>query len=176
MRFLIEKIFNVLLIFLLVGLGVFAVPNPVRAEGVDPYVRRYLASEPIELAADSQGNTEQFSPEDINTGKMLFEESCLNCHAGGVTVPYPPVSLSLEDLKAATPARDNIKNLVSYFRYPLSFDGSDTNYWCCQISESWMSQAEAEKLAAYILRSAQAAPGWGKIRDSNELPPEFRGI
>ncbi|MEB3282967.1 MAG: photosystem II cytochrome PsbV2 [Lyngbya sp.] len=174
MRFIIQKLFNLLLVFLLIGLGIFTLPNPVLAEGVDPYVRRYLASEPIEIPADNQGHTQQFSPEDITTGKGLFEASCLNCHAGGVTIPYPDVSLSLEDLKAATPPRDNIKNLVSYFRYPISFDGSDTNYWCRQIPETWLPQAQAEKLAAYIIRSAQVAPGWGQMRDPNELPPEFR--
>ena len=174
MQLIIQKIFNFLVVFLGIGLGVFAVHSPVLADGVDPYVRRYLASQPVEIPADNQGHTQQFSPEDINTGKMLFEASCLNCHAGGVNIPYPPVSLSLEDLKAATPARDNIKNLVSYFRYPVSFDGSDTNYWCRQISENWMSQVQAENLAAYIIRSAQAAPGWGQTQEANELPPEFR--
>ena len=179
MQFLIQKIFkifNVLLVVLAVGLAILNAPQPALAEGVDPYVRRYLASQPVEISADNQGSTKAFSPEDITTGKMLFEASCLNCHAGGVTIPYPDVSLSLKDLKAATPPRDNIKDLVSYFRYPVSFDGSDTNYWCREIPESWLSQAQAEKLAAYIIRSAEAAPGWGKMRDPNELPPEFRGI
>ncbi len=172
MRF--QTFLNFLLFLLLIGLGILTFNSPVLAEGVDPYVRRYLASQPIEISVDNQGHTQQFSPEDITTGKTLFEASCLNCHAGGVTIPYPDVSLSLADLKAATPPRDNIKNLISYFRYPLSFDGSDTNYWCRQVSETWIPQAQAEKLAAYIIRSAQAAPGWGKIRDPNELPPEFR--
>ncbi|MFY7806732.1 MAG: photosystem II cytochrome PsbV2 [Limnoraphis robusta] len=172
MRF--QKFLNSLLIFLLIGLGMFTVHSPVLADGVDPYVRRYLASQPVEIPADNQGHTQQFSAEDLTTGKMLFEASCLNCHAGGVTIPYPDVSLSLKDLKAATPPRDNIKSLISYFRYPLSFDGSDTNYWCREISETWIPQPQAEKLAAYIIRSAEASPGWGKIRDPNELPPEFR--
>ncbi|MDY7021514.1 MAG: photosystem II cytochrome PsbV2 [Cyanobacteriota bacterium] len=178
MKLFIQKFFNVLLIILLTGIGFFITPSysPVLAEGVDPYVRRYLASEPVDLPADNQGQTQQFTPEDLTTGKTLFEASCLNCHAGGVTIPYPAVSLSLEDLKAATPARDNIKELVNYFRYPISFDGSDTNYWCREIPETWLPQAEAEKLAAYIIRSGEVIPSWGKMRDANELPPEFRGI
>jgi photosystem II cytochrome c550 len=32
---------------------------------------------------------------------------------------------------------------------------------CRQVSEDWMGPSDAEKLAAFILRAAQKAPGWG---------------
>jgi photosystem II cytochrome c550 len=67
----------------------------------------------------------------------------------------------MESLKGATPPRDNIDNLVDFFREPMVYDGSDYSYFCRQITERWMSDAEVEKLAAFILRAADKAPGWG---------------
>lgn len=135
--------------------------SPAHA-AVDTYVRRYLkASEPITLDVDGKGKTAQFSPEDLSAGKLLFETSCLNCHVGGATLPDPTVSLSLKTLAGATPPRDTINGLVAFLREPMTYDGSDASYWCRQVSESWMPQAEIEQLSAFILRAAQKAPGWG---------------
>lgn len=150
----------VLLILTWIGWLIFS--YPVQAQTVDPYVLRYLSDEPVEILSDRQGQTQIFSLEDLSEGKVLFTDSCLNCHAGGATIPYPPVSLSLEDLKGATPRRDNIKDLVAYMRHPVSYDGSDTNYWCREITDNWMSDSQIENLAAFILQSALEAPGWAK--------------
>jgi photosystem II cytochrome c550 len=91
----------------------------------------------------------------------LFEAHCKNCHVGGATLPDPLVSLSLEDLKDANPARDNINSLVAFQRKPMTYNGSEESFWCRPVPESWMSTAEVENLAAFVLRAAQKAPGWG---------------
>lgn len=133
-----------------------------QAANIDPYVVRYLrVTEPIALSIDEQGNTRLFSPQDLSTGKQLFATHCANCHVGGATLPNPLVSLSLKTLKGANPPRDNINNLVSFMRLPMSYDGSEENYWCRQVPESWLSQAQVESLAAFVLTAAQKAPGWG---------------
>lgn len=156
-----QKFLQWLLIPVLVGMSVLISHPPAVAGSVDSYISRFIANEPVEVQFDSLGNTHQFTPEDLTTGKELFDNSCINCHAGGLTFLTSDISLSLEDLKAATPPRDTIDSIVEYMRYPVSYDGSDTNYWCRQVSENWMPQPTAEKLAAYILRSAEVAPGWG---------------
>ncbi|TVU52018.1 MAG: photosystem II cytochrome PsbV2 [Arthrospira sp. PLM2.Bin9] len=153
---------SLLLLFITNIVGWLIFSFPVQAQNIDPYVLRYLTDEPVEIQSDRQGGTQTFSVEDLSAGKVLFTDSCLNCHAGGVTIPYPTVSLSLEDLKAATPPRDTIKDLVAYMRHPVSYDGSDTNYWCREIPENWLSDAEIDNLAAFILQSAIKAPGWAK--------------
>ncbi|NEQ20608.1 MAG: photosystem II cytochrome PsbV2 [Microcoleus sp. SIO2G3] len=141
--------------------SVFMVSSPAHA-AVDTYVRRYLqATEPVALALDEQGQTKPFSAEDLSAGKELFETHCLNCHVGGATLPDPTVSLALNTLAGATPPRDNINSLVTFLREPMTYDGSDISFWCRQVPESWMPQEQVEKLAAFVLRAAQKAPGWG---------------
>ncbi|MGB3265100.1 MAG: photosystem II cytochrome PsbV2 [Microcoleus sp.] len=140
---------------------VLLAPQPALAAG-DAYVTRYLkVTEPVPLELDAQANTRLFSAEDLSSGKRLFEQSCLNCHVGGTTLPDPTVSLSLTALEGATPPRNNINSLVAYLREPMTYDGSEETFWCRQVPESWMQQDEIENLAAFVLRAAQKAPGWG---------------
>lgn len=158
-----RQLFSVhfLLAALIAVLGIFLVSSPAQA-ATDNYVRRYLdAKEPISLALDGKGQTKQFSGEDLSFGKELFEAHCLNCHVGGATLPDPTVSLALDTLAGATPPRDNIDGIVNFLRAPMTYDGSDLSFWCRQVSESWMPQEQIEKLAAFVLRAAQKAPGWG---------------
>lgn len=156
-----QKILQLLLIIWVIGLNFFTTNSPALAASVDPIIRRYFGNETVEIKLDNQGNRRQFTPEDFNEGKQLFDSSCINCHAGGLTFLGSEVSLSLEELQAGTPPRDTVNSFISYMRYPVSYDGSDTNYWCRQVSENWMPQPVAEKLAAYILRSAEVVPNWG---------------
>ena len=128
----------------------------------DGYVTRYLrVTEPIPLVLDEQGNTRLFAAEELSAGKQLFERNCLNCHVGGATLPDPTVSLSLTTLQGATPRRDNVSSLVAYFRQPMTYDGTEEAFLCRQVPESWLSQAQVESLAGFVLRAAQTAPGWG---------------
>lgn len=150
-----------LLVALLTVLSFFTLSTPAHAASYD-YVRRYLqVTEPIALDANEQGQTKQFSPQDFTEGKELFETNCLNCHVGGATLPDPTVSLALNTLAGATPPRNNINGLVEFLREPMTYDGSEPSFWCREVPESWMPQEQVEKLAAFVLRAAQKAPGWG---------------
>ena len=150
------------LLVLVIAIGsLFIRVLPAYAAG-DAYVTRYLrVTEPIPLALDEQGNTRFFAAEELSAGKQLFERNCLNCHVGGATLPDPTVSLSLATLQDATPRRDNVSSLVAYFRQPMTYDGTEEAFLCRRVPESWLSQAQVESLAGFVLRAAQTAPGWG---------------
>ncbi|GAB4433198.1 MAG: photosystem II cytochrome PsbV2 [Cyanobacteria bacterium J069] len=136
-------------------------PQSAIAGPVDSYVSRFLdASEPVELPQDDS-TTQLFSAVDLTVGKRLFEANCKNCHVGGSTLPNPLVPLSLTALQGATPPRDTISSLVAFLREPMTYDGSEAALECRRVSADWMDQPQVEKLSAFILRSAQKAPGWG---------------
>ncbi|MBE9214426.1 photosystem II cytochrome PsbV2 [Plectonema cf. radiosum LEGE 06105] len=133
---------------------------PTQAAGIDLYVKRYLrVREPIALELDAQGNTKKFSPLELSDGKRYFEDSCINCHVGGSTLPNPLESLALDTLKGANPPRDNINALVSYMRQPMTYDGSEETFWCREITPNILSQQQIENLAAFVLTAAKKAPG-----------------
>ncbi len=147
-------------IILLVCLPVLTIGWPAAA--ADSYVTRYLrVTDSVPLTLDQQGNTRPFSAAELSAGKQLFERNCLSCHVGGATLPDPTVSLSLANLQGATPPRDTINSLVAFFRQPMSYDGSEEALFCRRVPESWLSQVQVENLAGFVLRAAQAAPGWG---------------
>jgi photosystem II cytochrome c550 len=155
-------VFRFLGFFIIACLSMGLASLPAQAGSVEPYVLRYLdAKEPVPLVMDPEGNTQLFSAADLSEGKQLFEENCLNCHVGGSTLPDPMVPLSLEALKGAVPPRDTINSLVAFIRQPMSYDGSEEAYLCRSIPDSWLPTEEVEQLAAFILRSAEKAPGWG---------------
>lgn len=150
-----------LLVVVVICLLTFTISSPASA-AIDSYVKRYLkVTDPVALELDKQGNTKEFSAEDLSQGKQLFETHCLNCHVGGATLPNPTESLSLNTLAGATPPRDTVNALVEFLRQPMTYDGSEESYWCRQVPETWMPQEKIEKLAAFVLRAAQKAPGWG---------------
>lgn len=152
---------RLLLLLLAVCMSILSFSSPSWADG-DIYVRRYLnVREPVPLVINDQGQTRLFSSAEISSGKRFFEGNCKNCHVGGSTLPDPTVPLSLAALQAATPPRDNILALVAFLRQPMTYDGSEETYSCRQVPENWLSEAEAENVSAFILRSAQKAPGWG---------------
>jgi photosystem II cytochrome c550 len=150
-----------LLVVLVACLWLISISSQPAQAAVDSYVVQYLqVTEPINLDLDGKGQTQQFSAADFSEGKVLFKQHCLTCHVGGNTLPNPKVSLSLTALAGATPPRNNINNLVAYFRQPMTYDGSEENLLCRQVSETWMPQQQVEKLAAFVLRAAEKAPGW----------------
>jgi photosystem II cytochrome c550 len=136
-------------------------PSAVAAP-IDPYVLRYLdAAEPVELLVDPQsGATHSFSALDLSQGKRFFEENCVNCHVGGATLPNPNEPLSLDALRGAMPPRDTLNSLVAFIRQPMTYDGQES-YSCRAVPKTWLTDAEAENVAAFILRAGQKAPGWG---------------
>ena len=78
------------------------------------------------VALDVKGNTVVISAEQVKRGKRLFNNACGTCHVGGVTKTNPNVGLDVESLSLATPPRDNVTNLVAYFKDPMSYDGTDS--------------------------------------------------
>lgn len=148
-------------LFVVIILMIFSRSLPAQAANIDPYIARYLhITEQITVDLDGQGNTKEFSPQQLSDGKQLFASNCINCHVGGATLPDPEVSLSLTKLKQATPPRDNINGLVAFMRQPMTYDGSEETYWCRQVANSVLSQQQVESLAAFVLTAAKKAPGW----------------
>jgi photosystem II cytochrome c550 len=143
-----------------VCLGLLVVSLPAFA--ADKYVANYLkVTDPVSLELDHQGNSRLFSAEELASGKKIFEQSCLTCHVGGATLPNPSVPLSLKALQGAVPPRDTIASLVEFMRAPMLYDGSEESFECRKVPPSWLSQAQVESVAGFILRAAQKAPGWG---------------
>lgn len=143
-------------------LGLVLAGVPAEAASVDPYITQYLqVKDAVPLVMDAEGHTQPFSAGDLTAGKRLFSENCKSCHVGGATLPNPLVSLSLQDLSGATPPRDTINGLVAFSRQPMTYDGSEESVWCRQVPESWLSEVQLQQLAAFILRAADKAPGWG---------------
>nr|WGH13792.1 photosystem II cytochrome c550 [Lophurella pseudocorticata] len=123
---------------------------------------------------DSSNKTITLTPEQVKRGKRLFNNSCAQCHNGGITKTNPNIGLELESLSLATPARDNVTNLIDYIKDPKSYDGQNS------IAELHPSIKSAEifpkmrnltdedllSMAGYILlqpRIAQEKWGGGKI-------------
>nr|YP_009397557.1 photosystem II cytochrome c550 [Dipterosiphonia australica]ARW66743.1 photosystem II cytochrome c550 [Dipterosiphonia australica] len=123
---------------------------------------------------DTASKTITLTPEQVKRGKRLFNNSCAQCHNGGITKTNPNIGLELESLSLATPVRDNIVNLIDYMKNPTSYDGQNS------IAELHPSIKSAEifpkmrnltdedllSMAGYILlqpRIAQEKWGGGKI-------------
>ena len=150
-----------LLLFCFASIIWGAVSLPAHAK-VDPYIRNYLqVIDPVPVTINDRGETRSFSAENLIEGKKLFELHCASCHVGGSTLPDPDVPLSLEALKQATPPRDTVEQLVKFMPQPMTYDGSEDSLLCREVPESWLSQAEVENLAGFILRAAEKAKGWG---------------
>jgi photosystem II cytochrome c550 len=148
---------------LAIVLWIMWLPLPAIA-ALDPYVAQYLKvteTTPATLPLDASGARREFTYAELVQGKKQFEQTCLACHVGGATLANPAVSLSLANLQAATPPRDTIAALVTYMRHPLTYDGQDESFDCREISPNWLSDAELEAIAGFVLRAAQVAPGWG---------------
>ena len=80
-------------------------------------------TEQLTVPASADGTLVTFSEEEIRTGRKLFNNSCGECHAGGITKTNHNVGLDPETLALASPARDNVDALVDYMKDPTSYDG-----------------------------------------------------
>nr|YP_009396923.1 photosystem II cytochrome c550 [Spyridia filamentosa]ARW66109.1 photosystem II cytochrome c550 [Spyridia filamentosa] len=72
---------------------------------------------------DDSGEQVVLTAKQIYRGKRLFNNSCAQCHNGGITKTNPNVGLDLETLSLATPSRDSVLNLVDYMKDPTDYDG-----------------------------------------------------
>jgi photosystem II cytochrome c550 len=96
------------------------------ATNVSPVNALELDEDTRTVPLDAKGNSVVMTPEQVKRGKRLFNNACGTCHVGGLTKTNPNVGLDTESLSLATPARDNITNLVGYFKDPYTYDGLDS--------------------------------------------------
>lgn len=71
------------------------------------------------------GDTIVISPEQFQKGKELFQDTCAQCHTGGVTKTNQNVGLEPEALANAVPPRDNIEGLVDFLKEPKTYDDEE---------------------------------------------------
>lgn len=91
------------------------VATPANAVEVDEALRTVKLNE--------AGQEVVLTMEQVGLGKKLFNDTCAQCHAGGVTKTSPDLDLSTESLAGAIPTRDHIEGLVDYMKNPTSYDG-----------------------------------------------------
>jgi photosystem II cytochrome c550 len=75
------------------------------------------------VALNDKGDTVVISVKQLAKGKRLFNDTCAQCHAGGVTKTNQNVGLEPDALAGATPKRNNIEGLVDYIKNPTTYDG-----------------------------------------------------
>ena len=80
-------------------------------------------SEEVRTVPLNNSETVVLSLKQVKEGKRLFNSTCAQCHAGGVTKTDPNLNLSPETLALATPPRTNIEALVEFMKNPKTFDG-----------------------------------------------------
>ena len=131
-------------------------------------------AETLTVPADASGTTVTFTESEIKAGRKVFNNSCGECHAGGITKTNHNVGLDPETLALATPPRDSVDALVDYMKDPTSYDGE------ISIAEFHPSMRSADvfvkmrdlndedlrRMAGYILTSPKAQGtqwGGGKI-------------
>ena len=88
-----------------------------------PAMAAQWSAEQLTVPATPDGTTVTFNEQEIKSGRKLFNNSCGECHAGGITKTNQNVGLDPETLALATPSRDNIEALVDYMKDPTSYDG-----------------------------------------------------
>nr|UEQ11977.1 photosystem II cytochrome c550 [Kumanoa mahlacensis] len=80
----------------------------------------------LTVPLNSSGKTIVLTPEQVKRGKRLFNNTCSQCHNGGITKTNPNIGLDPEGLSLATPPRDNIESLIDYMKNPTSYDGTES--------------------------------------------------
>lgn len=72
---------------------------------------------------DQNGKTVVLTAEQVKRGKRLFNNTCAQCHNGGITKTNPNIGLDTDSLRLATPSRDYVNSLIDYMKNPTSYDG-----------------------------------------------------
>nr|YP_009369986.1 cytochrome c550 [Boldia erythrosiphon]ARO90674.1 cytochrome c550 [Boldia erythrosiphon] len=78
------------------------------------------------IPLSNKGDTIILTPEQVKRGKRLFNNTCAQCHTGGITKTNPNIGLEIESLNLATPQRNNIEALIDYIKNPTSYDGNES--------------------------------------------------
>jgi len=105
----------VILAFSLVVLPIFSLADSALAVEISDAMRTVQLNE-----AGAQVTLEI---DQLSTGQQKFNSSCVQCHLDGGSKTNPDVDLSTNTLASATPARNNIENLVNYLHRPTTYDG-----------------------------------------------------
>jgi len=98
----------------------------VLGSNVGPAKALELDQDTRTVTLDTKGNSVVLTAEQVKRGKRLFNNACGTCHVGGLTKTNPNVGLDTESLSLATPPKDNVTNLVAYFKDPTTYDGLDS--------------------------------------------------
>lgn len=107
---------NILLLFTMLFLSLSVYVLPIHSIELDETTRT--------VQLDNSGKISILTPEQVKRGKRLFNNSCAQCHNGGITKTNPNIGLDMESLSLATPSRDNIVSLIDYMKKPTSYDGA----------------------------------------------------
>ncbi len=75
------------------------------------------------IPLNDQGDTITLSLKQVKQGKRLFNSTCAQCHAGGVTKTDFNIGLDPDALAGANPPRNNLESLVDYLKNPTTYDG-----------------------------------------------------
>ena len=78
------------------------------------------------IPLDNSGTTIVLTREQVKRGKRLFNNSCGQCHVGGLTKTNPNLGLEPDALSLATPPRDNVNALIDYMKNPTTYDGLES--------------------------------------------------
>jgi len=84
-----------------------------------------LDEETMTVPLNQSGKTTTLTQEQVKRGKRLFNNTCSQCHNGGITKTNPNIGLDTEGLSLATPPRDNLESLIDYMKNPTSYDGAE---------------------------------------------------
>jgi photosystem II cytochrome c550 len=106
---------KVLFLFSFTVLSFLLLSERVAALELDEFTRT------VQLEQD--GQTVILTPEQVKRGKRLFNNTCAQCHNGGITKTNPNIGLDPESLSLATPSRDHMSGLIDYMKNPTSYDG-----------------------------------------------------
>lgn len=78
----------------------------------------------VQLKQDGQSVV--LTPDQVKRGKRLFNNTCSQCHNGGITKTNPNIGLDPDSLSLATPSRNNVNALIAYMKDPTSYDGESS--------------------------------------------------
>merc|ERR1711988_80628 len=124
----------------------------------------------IVIPVNDSGKTTTLDKEQLVRGKRLFNQACAQCHVGGSTRTNQNVTLALEELNNAIPARNTVESLINYMKQPTTYDGvtdvSDVHP-SIKAADLWpkmrsMKDSDLFDIGACILYQTQNIPEkWG---------------
>ena len=103
--------------------GLLVLPLALLLGLAGPVQAAQWTADQLTVPANPDGTEVSFSEQEVKAGRKIFNSSCGECHAGGITKTNQNVGLDPETLALATPARDNVEALVDYMKDPTSYDG-----------------------------------------------------